>query len=315
MMTQRAPHRSAQSYRHEAFLWRRPADFTAAMVQFIEEGLDAREPVMVAVTAPHMRWLQDRLSAAAAGQVEFVDMAQLGRNPARIIPAWREFVSAQAEPQRPVRGIGEPIWPDRHPQELLECQLHEALLNIAIDPDTPLWLVCPYDTGALGPTVVEEALRSHPVIVEEGTHRGSPSYAGRTHLDALFAADLSQPPAEVHEAVFTADSAHRMLTYIKLELYVAGLPLDQSTELAAATEQLALGSLHRGSPAATIRIWGEPYALICEVSDEIPVTDPLLGRSVPTDEHEGLWRANQVCDLVQLRSTPEGTTVRVLAWK
>src|SRR3954453_20051524 len=39
MMTQRAPHRSAQSYRHEAFLWRGPADFTAAMVQFIEEGL------------------------------------------------------------------------------------------------------------------------------------------------------------------------------------------------------------------------------------------------------------------------------------
>ena len=220
---------------------------------------------MVAVTAPHMRWLQDRLSAAAAGQVEFVDMAQLGRNPARIIPAWREFVSAQAEPQRPVRGIGEPIWPDRHPQELLECQLHEALLNIAIDPDTPLWLVCPYDTGALGPTVVEEALRSHPVIVEEGTHRGSPSYAGRTHLDALFAADLSQPPAEVHEAVFTADSAHRMLTYIKLELYVAG-GLTPAQALKSATSDAAdllgiaarAGSIHVGKDADLVLLGGDP---------------------------------------------------------
>ena len=40
-MTQRAPLRSRQSYRHEAFLWRDPADFTATMVSFIEEGLES----------------------------------------------------------------------------------------------------------------------------------------------------------------------------------------------------------------------------------------------------------------------------------
>lgn len=314
-MAQRAPHRASQSYRHEAFLWRKPADFTAAMVLFIEEGLDAHEPVMVAVTPEHTQWLRETLSPSAAGQVKFVNMAQLGRNPARIIPAWRAFVSAQPEPHQPVRGIGEPIWPDRHPQELVECQLHEALLNIAIDPATPLWLICPYDAGTLSRAVVEEAHRSHPVIVEEGTHRGSPSYAGRTHVDTLFAADLPQASAEVHEAVFTPDSAHRLLSYIKLELYVAGLPLGQSAQLAAATEQLALGSLHRGSPTATIRIWREPYALICEVTDDIPVTDPLLGRSVPSGEHEGLWQVNQACDLVQLRSTSRGTTVRIIAWE
>ncbi len=314
-MAQRAPVRSSQSYRHEAFLWRDPADFTAAMVQFVEEGLDAHEPVMVAVTPQHTTWLRDGLSPSAAERVEFVDMAQLGRNPARIIPAWREFVAEQSQPHRPVRGIGEPIWPERHPQELLECQLHEALLNIAIDPDTPLWLICPYDIGTLSPTVVEEAQRSHPVLVEEGSHRGSPSYAGRTHVDALFAADLPQAPTDVQKAVFTADSAHRLLSYIKLEFYVAGLPVDQSTRLAAATERLARASLHRGSPQVTIRVWTEPYGLICEVADDVPVTDPLIGRSVPPDEHEELWQVNQACDLVQLRSTSSGTSVRILAWR
>ena len=49
---------------------------------------------------------------------------------------------------RPVRGIGEPIWPGRRPEELLECQLHEALLNVAVDPEVPFWLICPYDAGA-----------------------------------------------------------------------------------------------------------------------------------------------------------------------
>jgi hypothetical protein len=31
------------------------------------------------------------------------------------------------------------------------------------------------------------------------------------------------------------------------------------------------------------------------------------------DEH-GLWLANQICDLVQVRSTPAGSTVRVVSW-
>ena len=38
---------------------------------------------------------------------------ELGANPARIIPAWQEFVAEHAAPGRRVRGIGEPIWAGR----------------------------------------------------------------------------------------------------------------------------------------------------------------------------------------------------------
>src|SRR6476660_4081731 len=86
---QPAPRRSSQSYRHEAFMWRDPDDFTVTMVEFVVEGIDEHEPVMVALTPEHMGWVQRRLGTAAGAQVEFVDMAELGRNPARIIPAWR----------------------------------------------------------------------------------------------------------------------------------------------------------------------------------------------------------------------------------
>jgi hypothetical protein len=41
------------------------------------------------------------------------------------------------------------------------------------------------------------------------------------------------------------------------------------------------------------------------------IDDLLLGRRVPAeDEHDGLWHANQLCDLVQMRSSSAGTTVR-----
>ena len=48
---------------------------------------------------------------------------------------------------------------------------------------------------------------------------------------------------------------------------------------------------------------------------DVPVDDPLLGRRAPSGEdHDALWVANQLCDLVQLRSTTSGTAVRVHAW-
>jgi hypothetical protein len=63
-----------------------------------------------------------------------------------------------------------------------------------------------------------------------------------------------------------------------------------------------------------VRVWNEPSALVCEVSDATVVDDVLAGRTVH-DENRGLWSANQLCDLVQLRSTPSGTTIRLHSWK
>ena len=310
-----APVRSRQSYRHEALLWRDPADFTATLVSFIEEGLDVGGPVMVALKPLHTQWLHDALSGPAAERVEFVDMARLGGNAARIIPPGA--ASSTANPNRAGRcaGVGEPTWPGRHPQELLECQLHEALLNVAIDPDLPLWLICPYDADRLSPAVVEEARRSHPVIVEVGTHRGSAHYAGRAHVDTPFAAELSPPTGSYREAVITAETLSRVPAYVKLELYVAGLPVDRAGQIAIAVKRLARDGLRRGSPSVTIRIWSEPDALICEVTDDLTGVGPLHGRTVPTNDHEGLWEANQVCDLVQLRSTQTRTIIRILSWR
>ena len=56
--------------------------------------------------------------------------------------------------------------------------------------------------------------------------------------------------------------------------------------------------------------------MVCEVADDTVVDDPLTGRRVPFEEdHDALWVANQLCDLVQLRSTEDGTSVRVHSWK
>ncbi len=84
------PVRSQQSYRHEAFLWDDARSFTAGLAPFITDGLSAGEPVMVAVIDEHAGWLRSALGGKAK-EVCFVDMAQIGRNPAQIIPGLAAF--------------------------------------------------------------------------------------------------------------------------------------------------------------------------------------------------------------------------------
>ena len=56
--------------------------------------------------------------------------------------------------------------------------------------------------------------------------------------------------------------------------------------------------------------------MVDEVVDDTHVDDPLAGPPRPlVDSADALWAANQLCDLVQLRTTPTGTTVRVHAYR
>lgn len=309
------PVRAQQSYRHEAFLWHEKADFTAGLVPFITDGLDAGEPVMVALVPEHTAWVQHALGDRAA-EVTFVDMVELGRNPARIIPAWQKFLDLDADGRRPVRGIGEPVWPGRRREELLECQLHEALLNVAVDPEIPFWLICPYDAENLSPEVVEEAHRSHPVLVEADSYQGSRKYGGRAHVDSLFSSELEEPVTAPIEIAFGPADIVDLEERVAAELMLSGLAPEPASRLATATHQLAICSLSRGAAHGRVRLWRQPHAFIGEVADDAVVHDLLLGRRVPFgEEHDGLWLANQLCDLVQLRSTTSGTTVRVHAWQ
>jgi hypothetical protein len=132
----------------------------------------------------------------------------------------------------------------------------------------------------------------------------------------MFAAELSELVGQPIATVFTAHNVSRLYTYIKLELYVAGLQAGAAGDLAATAQQLALNSLQRGAAEVTVQMWSQPHALICEVIDDTVIDDVLLGRRVPVEhKHDGLWRANKLCDLVQMRSSSVGTTVRLHAWK
>jgi hypothetical protein len=106
--------------------------------------------VFAAVPGRQAEQLRRRLGAESA-QVAVADMAELGRNPARIIPEVLAF--ARSHPGQDVCCVGEPIWPGRTAEEIEEAVRHEALVNLAFR-DRPVTFLCAYDGARLPRWVV-----------------------------------------------------------------------------------------------------------------------------------------------------------------
>ena len=281
-------------FRHEALLYRGSRGFLAGSLPYIRTGLAADEPILVAVDTPKIRSLRGALGSDA-DRVQYADMAVLGHNPARIIPAWRKFADANPGP---IRGIGEPIWAGRSATELVECQLHEALLNVAFADRDDFRLLCPYDTSMAG-NVIHEACCSHPVV------DGTSSRIYREDLLAPFDSPLPPPPATARILGFELDNLVEVRRQVEHSARRAGLAADREQDLVLAVSELAGNSIRHGGGRGILRVWRTDEALICEVRDRGRITDPLAGRVQPDLERldgRGLWLANSVCDLIQIRA-------------
>jgi len=239
----------------------------------------------------------------------------VGTNPARIIPLWQEFVDDHAPAGMPLRGVGEPVWPERTDDELAECHIHEALLNVAFERGHPWWLVCPYDTTALAPEVIAATEASHPVVAAGAERRVSHRYPGTESLPAtVFGSALPRPAGEVAQTSFDLESLAAVRSFVTGWAESAGLATTRAEDLALAAHEAATNSIRHGGGRGTLRVWRDDRAVVCEVSDAGVFGEPLAGRCRPQPEDEGgrgLWIANQLCDLVQVRTGSEGTVVRI----
>jgi anti-sigma regulatory factor (Ser/Thr protein kinase) len=302
-----------RTFRHEALFYRGEDEYLAGTVPFIREGVQAGEPVLVAVDPVKAEIIKGELNGEAEC-VQFADMPELGHNPARIIPAWREFVADHLSEDAPVRGIGEPIWPAREGEVLKECVRHEWLLNLAF-AGSPAWqLLCPYDAEALDGSVLDAACTTHPYLVDRGTCRSSPNYRDPLFDPDPFNEPLPPPAGEVTQLEFTMDDLPQVRSLIAREAAEAGLDRNGVGDLLVAANEVATNSIRYAGGHGTLSLWREVDHLLCEVRDTGVLRDPLVGRERPAPEWvrgRGLWIANQFCDLVQIRSTPDGNVVRL----
>jgi anti-sigma regulatory factor (Ser/Thr protein kinase) len=297
-----------RGFRHEALIYSDVDAFLAAVVPFLRASLEAGEPALVAVRRQNTALLEGELGEDAAA-VRFADMEALGRNPARIIPFWRGFVDQHGD--RPVRGVGEPVWPGREAAEIDECQRHEALLDVAF-AEPPAWsLLCPYDEGGLDDEVLSQVACSHRVIERDGVRE---EVAGDGGGRDCFAGSLPSRPAGSDAFRFDRVGLFDVRQRVGWAARSAGLSARAATDLVVAASELAANSIVHGGGGGALHIWRQPDRLLVEIEDRGSLENPLAGRERPPPTQvggRGLWIANQVCDLVQIRSGASGTTVRL----
>ena len=302
-----------QPFRHEALFYGGDEELLNSLEPFVRDGVRAGEKVLVVLGPAKLESLRAALGRDSK-KVAFADMDEVGANPARIMPLWSAFVD-DLSPGQGARGVGEPVTSARKAAELAECQLHESLLNLAFAGAPRFWLLCPYDTTALSGAVLDEARTSHASI-RSPVHLpvASALYEQADSFGALAGRDLPAAPEGAVNFLVDGEgvgSSRRRVHDFALQF---GFYDGAAADYALAVHEVIANSLKHGGGRAHVTIWGEGDNLICEVRDRGRFDEPMAGRQHPLNDSQsgrGLWMANQLCDLVQIRNLPRGTAVRL----
>ncbi|HEX4099237.1 MAG TPA: anti-sigma factor RsbA family regulatory protein [Pseudonocardiaceae bacterium] len=310
-----ATDRGGASLAHQALLYGSEEEFVAGTVPFIRDGLDRGDPVRVVTTDRNAGWLRAALGADV-GRVTFGETSQWYRHPVRALAAVHRSVQVASRGGQRLRMVGEPWWTARTAQQSMEWARYESLVNAAL-----AWsyaaLLCTYDASVVGPDVVTQVARTHPELVVNGAARPSPSY-----LDpAVFNAKCDRSPLpELPAPVlwFRFDGVGQLVIlrdFVISHATQAGAAVLDVTQFVQAVYSVATNAIEHGGGSGVVRVWTGPQTILCEVSDTgAGLRAPLVGRlpsGRSTARGRGLWLARQWCDLVEVRSGPAGTTVRL----
>ncbi len=302
-------------YFHELALYASDDELLDVVVPFLEGGLEAGEPTIVAFSERNAALVRRSIGEPAG--LRYVDGTDQYARPATTIKGYRDlFAQHVAAGATQIRVVGDVPHPGTgHPWDA--WARYEAVINRAYD-DFPLWGLCPYDLRITPEPVLDEVLRTHPQIVDPtGRHEHNPRFEDPvTFLRAR--RNTFADPLEAREPVVelidpTPAAARQAAVAVSATTAVDPAAID---DLAlAVSEVVANAQLHGQSPVR-FRLWADPDRVIATITDagEGP-TDPFIGLvPVPagSPDGRGLWIAHQLCHHVTMERDDGGFTVRLL---
>jgi anti-sigma regulatory factor (Ser/Thr protein kinase) len=293
---------------HEAMTYRDEREYLTGIMSFVRSALAADQPVLVELPGPRDELVRDALGVDAA-RVRFGDMTEHGRNPGRIIPVLVRFVDAH--PGSRVAIIGESMWSTRSSHAYAAVVQHEALINLAF-AGRDVRIACLFNLAELPERALADAERTHPTLLVDSGRVASSRYTDPAAVVADIYQQQSRPPTDAEVFNFTVVAKARQVVFDWAT--AAGLPADRVTDLLIAVSEIGGNSIIHGRAGATLLMWTEDDGLVCEIRDKGHITDPLAGRVPPptmTESGRGLLMVNHLCDLVQLKTGPTGTAIRL----
>ena len=172
----------------------------------------------------------------------------------------------------------------------------------------------PYDITDLDPIWVEDAHKTHPVMLTTTRRWDSPRYTDPIAV----AADFNQPcptrPIGTATIKIDPDTVRDARRFAADQADQAGLAAERIENVTLAVNELATNVIKYGGGSGVLAVWVQDDRLVCQLNDNGSLTDPLAGRIPVAPEApggRGLLLVNQLCDLVRIHTTSAGTTIRI----
>lgn len=296
---------------HQAMLYAGEDAFLDAALPFLRPGLDAGDAVLVvapATTTDHLH----RALGPAANAIAFRDAALWYSHPTRTISAYSSFI--EDHPGVRIRVLAEPGWECGTPAEIAEWTRYESIVNQAF-ADVDAAVLCLYDRRATA-EVLEGALRTHPELVGDAGPCANDAYVDPCTVYAEVDRQ-PLPPVPSHAREMPVDSIDlcALRAFVSDHAEDHGISSARLHDLLVATTEVATNAIRHGLPPVTCRTWTDEGDLVVDVTDTGHWEPEGLPGFLPPDPLVrvgfGLWGVRMLCPLVQLRTGPTGTDIRL----
>jgi anti-sigma regulatory factor (Ser/Thr protein kinase) len=293
-----------ERYRHEALPYTGHEAFLSCCSSVADTAADSDDQLMFVVSAAKVDALRESLGTAS-GNITYLESDEHVRNPARLLSLLDNFHSARRD--RHCVSVHEPALTGT-PATLAESRFAENVLNSPALQSWNLAVLCMYDTAELDETARTEMSRSHPTVRGED---GNPAYEPN-RAETLFAEAL--PPRPATARGYEVRNQHLAPAREFVRSNAGELAPDRREDLVLAADEIITNSIRHGGGQCSVAMWDENGTVVCDVRDAGQIKDPMVGRLAPSRGStfgRGIWLANHLCDLVQIRSSQAGTTVRL----
>jgi anti-sigma regulatory factor (Ser/Thr protein kinase) len=298
-----------QDFTHSAFLYDSLDTYVSFLVPFICEGLERDEAVAMVAPAARIDPVRERLGSDGAA-VRFRTTEEFSVRPQRTIGLWTQVLRTASAAGRPAARIIQEInFEDQTPSWVRA----ESAVNAALAGQNA-HLLCPYDRAALPASLVLAARRTHRIFFDGGWHL-SDDYAD----PSVLLGEVPEPvfPAEGDPIVVAplGESVADLRAHLRNRATAEGwLPPDRVEVLVLALSELASNGIRHGGAHRELRVWLNPKAVVCEVSDDGQhPPGPLAGFLPPVPGvvgGMGLWLVGQICDALSVRTAGGATHAR-----
>jgi anti-sigma regulatory factor (Ser/Thr protein kinase) len=306
------PH--GKGFEHWALIYGSDEAFLETALPFVEDGVGAGEPVLVAVQGRNIESLRAALGGEPEG-LTLLSVEEWYETSARTRDKFVRWAGEKTGSGR-TRLIGEPPWAVGNEPRIRDWARHESVVNVAFE-DMPVSFMCTYDSRVLPAEIVEHARHTHPEIASTEGPAPSAVYEEPREFCRRLNTEVERPEGEPTKVLdFNLADLSKMRRLVTSTAVASGISGSRADELALAVNEIASNAIVHGRLPATLRIWEGKGKLICEVSDAGDgIKDVLAGQLTPPLAGiggRGIWLARMLCDAVEIRNGV-GCTVSIHA--